>query len=705
MVNQLQLDSELDLSLINLIPIKPSSISILDLIIPPILISLSILIYDLSNHCNQNQYPTQSSHLFYLRTLHSRSRPSSFNFSYRLIYFGLDLNQLESNRCDLPYLFRFYCGKITSNRLFRTLTSISPESYLYQSRPRLTGSDGYDQSSIRSKLIEFLTSGGFVTDPIEEVGRCYLITMPAYLNYETINPLSIHLCYHPQTQDQSDNRPKLRLVVLEVHNTFGERHNYVLEIGSEEEDSEPVHGFKHQWTVPRSFHVSPFNDRSGFYKISLTDPFSSHSEENLREGVKLKVRVELLDSERQSKFVASLIGEGVDLNVRNLIRGLISYPLSLLMTSSRILYQSAILHLGKPRLDAYPRPDQAFDPHFSSETGHNRIQAGGQIGSVGWQKPDWCCRTARRIVLSYLEQRVLRRAQICAALALEQKQKLNVESDSVKSEREDLGESFKKINKEGQEFSSGEEEEEEGEYDLKPGTTAITVVLRPSDLTQPISEISPPSSFSHLPTETLFIDYSNQTFFIDLITFQTPSFAMLVSSDSEAQWKPSSRQLFEEIFEDDFSKGSSGPSLDVSSRNGSDLDHQKVLDRQSWMVKAMICVRTFHLRWQLSFIGRDEIRLRFGERRSSLLKPPFYLPISLDESFSCEINPIDRYIFTNNYKNTKEKLEEQVLMVNVLMEMSFYIVFVKVFRFRFTMGHEPWNRLKRLIFSSSKKKN
>ncbi|KAJ7660420.1 hypothetical protein B0H14DRAFT_3910266 [Mycena olivaceomarginata] len=34
----------------------------------------------------------------------------------------------------------------------------------------------------------------------------------------------------------------------------------------------PLTVFDHQWTIPRAFHVSPFNDRRGFYTISINNP-------------------------------------------------------------------------------------------------------------------------------------------------------------------------------------------------------------------------------------------------------------------------------------------------------------------------------------------------------------------------------------------------------------------------------------------------
>lgn len=61
-------------------------------------------------------------------------------------------------------------------------------------------------------------------------------------------------------------------MVLEVNNTFNERHNYFFKVDpkvSINSPSEPPR-FVQQW--PKDFHVSPFNSREGSYSISTSDP-------------------------------------------------------------------------------------------------------------------------------------------------------------------------------------------------------------------------------------------------------------------------------------------------------------------------------------------------------------------------------------------------------------------------------------------------
>lgn len=61
--------------------------------------------------------------------------------------------------------------------------------------------------------------------------------MPSFLGTEGINPLSVWLCYEKDDAEGGAGKErKLWTVILEVHNTFGERHVYVLETGKGEEE-------------------------------------------------------------------------------------------------------------------------------------------------------------------------------------------------------------------------------------------------------------------------------------------------------------------------------------------------------------------------------------------------------------------------------------------------------------------------------------
>ncbi|KAJ3394517.1 hypothetical protein HDU92_006791 [Lobulomyces angularis] len=95
-----------------------------------------------------------------------------------------------------------------------------------------------------------------------DIGEVILVTTPRFFNY-SFNPLSLYYCYSHEQKEE------LKLVVLEVHNTFNERHLYICNDTTKLKKTRS--GFHSSYRVNRSFHVSPFNNRSGCYEIHLTD--------------------------------------------------------------------------------------------------------------------------------------------------------------------------------------------------------------------------------------------------------------------------------------------------------------------------------------------------------------------------------------------------------------------------------------------------
>ena len=93
-------------------------------------------------------------------------------------------------------------------------------------------------------LDELLATHG-ITDA---TGELWLHTYPRVLGY-TFKPVSFWYCH------AADN--SLRAIVVEVNNTFGERHCYLLE--------RPVYG--HELKADKVFHVSPFCTLEGNYRF------------------------------------------------------------------------------------------------------------------------------------------------------------------------------------------------------------------------------------------------------------------------------------------------------------------------------------------------------------------------------------------------------------------------------------------------------
>ena len=125
-----------------------------------------------------------------------------------------------------------------------------------------------------------------------------LVTNLRVLGY-VFNPASFYLC--------RDASGELRVVVVEVHNTHGERHLYTLRSGPETADFVASMG--------KDFYVSPFLEMRGSYRVRVRDEASR---------LRITINHELGDG---LVLHASLDLARRPLTNRNLLRLLLRYPL------------------------------------------------------------------------------------------------------------------------------------------------------------------------------------------------------------------------------------------------------------------------------------------------------------------------------------------------------------------------------------------
>jgi DUF1365 family protein len=155
-------------------------------------------------------------------------------------------------------------------------------------------------------------------------GRVLMLTHARVLGY-VFNPISVFWCH--------DATDRLVCVLVEVHNTYGNRHVYLL------------HPDGHGWDeTPKCFYVSPFHPVEGTYRMRLPVP-----------GDRLALTVRL-ERDGDRPFVATLRGRRHDVDTATLVRMAISHPLSTLAVTARIRRQGIALYLRG--LPLHPRPDQ-----------------------------------------------------------------------------------------------------------------------------------------------------------------------------------------------------------------------------------------------------------------------------------------------------------------------------------------------------------
>jgi DUF1365 family protein len=151
---------------------------------------------------------------------HSRRMPLHHSFTYGHYQWLVDLDDLPR----LPWPARLLAR--------------------FDARDHLDG--GALGGGIRGDVERFLAARGVALAPDDRV----LMLANARVLGHTFDPLSVFWCLRPDGS--------LVAAVFEVHNTYGERHAYLLDV---EEDGTA--------TVAKAFYVSPFNDTSGEYAVRL----------------------------------------------------------------------------------------------------------------------------------------------------------------------------------------------------------------------------------------------------------------------------------------------------------------------------------------------------------------------------------------------------------------------------------------------------
>jgi DUF1365 family protein len=106
---------------------------------------------------------------------------------------------------------------------------------------------GHPDRSIRENLDAFLAAGGR-----SRPARVLMLAHPSTLGY-VFNPITLYWCH--------DGGGALTVVVAEVHNTYGGRHHYLLDV----DDAGRAR-------VDKDFYVSPFFPVDGEYRMWVPEP-------------------------------------------------------------------------------------------------------------------------------------------------------------------------------------------------------------------------------------------------------------------------------------------------------------------------------------------------------------------------------------------------------------------------------------------------
>ncbi|WP_439815655.1 DUF1365 domain-containing protein [Zavarzinia sp. CC-PAN008] len=152
-------------------------------------------------------------------------------------------------------------------------------------------------------------------------GRVRLLCYPRILGY-VFNPLSVYFC--------DDAHGRLAAILYEVHNTYGERHTYVIPVAAD--DGADAAASVRQ-ACDKAFHVSPFIDRTMRYRFRIVPP-----------GERVAVGIQVDDAEG-TLLSATFQGRRRPLDDRALAWAFLRYPLMTLKVTAAIHWHALRLWL------------------------------------------------------------------------------------------------------------------------------------------------------------------------------------------------------------------------------------------------------------------------------------------------------------------------------------------------------------------------
>ncbi|MEU8548949.1 DUF1365 domain-containing protein [Streptomyces roseoverticillatus] len=230
---------------------------------------------------------------------HARNSPVRHAFRHRTYLWLVDLDHLP----QLPYGLRLLA--------------------CFDARDHFDGT----APTIRAGLDAYLTSQGVHQDG----GHVLMLAHARVLGY-VFNPLTLYWCH--------DRAGAVRCVVAEVHNTYGQRHAYLLGPGATGEAE-----------ATKDFYVSPFFPAHGHYRMRLPPP-----------GRQLDLTVHLAVGDERP-FTATVRGIRRPGTAGALLAAAVRHPWSTAAVAAQIRCQGIRLYLRglpvQPRpAPRHPRPPQ-----------------------------------------------------------------------------------------------------------------------------------------------------------------------------------------------------------------------------------------------------------------------------------------------------------------------------------------------------------
>ena len=244
---------------------------------------------------------------------HERRSPKPHLFTYPSTFFRFNLSQLDSLNTNC--------------------------TFFGYNKPNIIGLR--DKDYLRGKNLSIYVQALEFFSPLASEDQILLFTSPRYLGF-AFNPVNFYL--------RINQKLEIKEALVEVNNTFGDRHVYPLKHLTKNAD-----GF-YKASCNKDFHVSPFNPMEGYYEFKF-----QIDTESIFLGVDLYEK-------NQCKMKTYLKGKANSLNENKIIRYCFFHPFDTALNSMpRILIQ-AILILFKRNLPIYKRPEPISEKTIINNT-------------------------------------------------------------------------------------------------------------------------------------------------------------------------------------------------------------------------------------------------------------------------------------------------------------------------------------------------
>ena len=149
---------------------------------------------------------------------------------------------------------------------------------------------------------------------------------------------------------------KLRAILYEVKNTFGEQHGYLVPVKFDRKGDQPI-----VQSCEKSFYVSPFLEMEATYRFRLKEP---------RQRLSILIRQSLADGET---LLATHTGTRRSLDDSNLLRAFLIYPFMTIKVIAGIHWEALRLWIKGARYCARPAPPTAAVSVMTEPVSNQRL--------------------------------------------------------------------------------------------------------------------------------------------------------------------------------------------------------------------------------------------------------------------------------------------------------------------------------------------